>query len=449
MPVNISKFLEEFKSLSLKPPHLDPESANVFFVLKSNETGEKKTFPCHKSELIAAHSVFERLLADVNEMDHGIEIVDASAEAFTEFLEFVHNGRMKFEPCHLEDLLFLSQKYEIPECAEYCVQVCIETMTLQYVCWAYENAIYFGQKILQQTCEKTIRIYAEEIFEFGLHSNCDLSTMARCMKLPLLCSEFDVFRACLSWTKAACARTQGLNPTSIDDLRSPLRELLFKVRFDTIPKETFIENKMLFKQLLKMDELKEIWLLIGGSDTFVSHNFLDKNRRVLQLDWDEDHILPCDRSLNVQTSLDQEIPKLQQIFFRTDRPLLWREFVCGKLSKLDDSSLAEVSMKITIAQHPDKMFFTFDQPKVLFVIEKTLTTESENAVMLPETIIVKPNYKYEIKLEKLEDGRCCTQYVLSRGIISTKDLEIQFDSMPRRQFDCIVTRLHFNQCSFK
>lgn len=441
-----TSFKSRFAKNLFKQLYLNADTADVFFILKSNENGQMEKIPGHKCLMGAAHPVFNAMFFGQLKETGDVEIIDASAEAFKEFLQFFYLNKVTLTPENIGDVLNLAKKYEIRECSKQCGAYLMKTLDIDDMCWGYENALFFEEENLMNFCEKNIQIHTEETFKSNSFLNCDWTTLKRILGLRLLCPEFEVFRACIKWSEAACER-QNLEITSKRSLRVQLKDLLFRIRYENIPNDIFNANINMFRRLFTVNELITISLMVKGSMEMVSETFIP--RTMQSFDWDESEILVCNRVLRHETS-GSELQKYDQTTFKCNQLLLWCKLLCGSLFNCyEQLPFNGMPARVTITQVPNERIFTNLPAKVMFETKIKLSMIEGKLITLPEPIVVKPDYKYEIQIENLSKKSFHSNHLLTREKDFGNNCKIHFlcDSMIDNPRNGLVTCLYFNRLS--
>lgn len=260
-----------------------------------------------------------------------------------------------------------------------------------------------------------------------------------------------VFRAIYDWTVVACKR-KNLDQSVSENLRNKLIDkLLYRIRYDVISWEDFNTNRKLFENLFKTDELIDIRLNLELGNLFqrsgfIIGNTLDRTKfdpRPLQIiQWKDDFTLVCNRTYGV-TRIAYPLQRIERAIFISNKPILWREFICGELSVRNKSSLGEVPVRVTVIQMPNQTFFPNGENKALHTIEVFLSAFKDTLIRLPNPIVVKPQTQYEIKIERLCDRPYYAKYLFDRRK-NVGGVEIEFPNEQLEVDNGLVTAFHFN-----
>lgn len=439
---NLASYVNSKPPSLMKDLYLDVATADVFFDAKSRETGEVESIPAHKCLLIKAAPVFDAMFGGIlRETGSKIDIYDASAEGFKEFLQFFYLNEIQFTTANTIDVLNLAKKYNICELFEKFGHFLINEINIEELCWAYENALFFEHERLTKYCEDVIQTYPEEIFKSGSFQECDRTTLQCILNLPLLCREIHVLNAIYNWSVASCGYN-GLDPT-LKNVRSQLNGLPFQIRYDAIAIEEFGPNiPTLFAKLFDMEELKEIWLCLGG--TLNPNKFTP--RPLQAIEWDDRRTLVCNRTFGL-TGIAYPMQRIDRAIFTSNKPILWRGFVCGERFVYNTLTLGDMPARITVAKRPNEKLFPNALEEILYTANVKLKGFENTTVTMPEPVIVKPKTLYEIRVEKLNDRPYLVKYQFARE--KTMDgVKITFSSDNQLKVDNsrngVVTTFFFN-----
>lgn len=441
---NVTSYANPKPPNLMKELYLDVSTADVFFDVKSRQSGEVESIGAHKCVLIKAAPVFEAMFGGILRETGTIEIFDATAEGFKEFLQFFYLNEIQFTTANTIDVLNLAKKYNIVELFEKFGNFLINEINIDEVCWAYENAIFFEHDPLTKYCEEIIQAYPEEIFQSGSFQECDRTTLQCILNMPLLCREIHVLNAIYNWSVAAC-EYNGSEPT-LTNVRNQLNGIPYQIRYDAISIEEFGLNiQILFAKLFDIEELKEIWLCMGG--TFSPEKFIP--RPLQSIEWDENRTIECNRTFGL-TGIAYPIQNIDRATFSTDKPILWRGFVCGERFVYNKFTSGNLPARITVVKRPNEKLFPNALEEILYTANVTLNGFENTTVTMPEPIIVKPMTLYEIRIEKLKDRPYYVKYQFVREK-KMNGVKISFSSNDQHMVDNtrngVVTTFYFNHIS--
>lgn len=232
-----------------------------------NEDGVRKEIPAHKAVLAAASDVFASMLNGQWKEDNEVEIVDASFDAFMEFLQFLYLPKVNISAENVPEVIYLANKYNLSKCKELCESKIIQKLTLEDVCANLDLALLYDLSNLKDCCLKIISKETSKI----LATDGFLCTSEHSLKSILAlgaidCDEMEMFDASLKWAKHAC-ETKKKDPSIIASIREELGDSLHAIRFGTMKPEEISKciskNDGFFNQF----ELQDLFLTIGSDKT--------------------------------------------------------------------------------------------------------------------------------------------------------------------------------------
>lgn len=127
-----------------------------------------RVFQAHKVVLMARSKVFAAMFQhDTSEKQTGIiTISDCDPDSFHEFLEYLYCG--KLEELSWQNALRLyetSEKYNVLELKMYCVEVLVETMTVEAFCDSVSLADKYDDVKLMSGAQDYFNTHPTEIFK--------------------------------------------------------------------------------------------------------------------------------------------------------------------------------------------------------------------------------------------------------------------------------------------
>ncbi|XP_043287595.1 BTB and MATH domain-containing protein 43-like [Venturia canescens] len=151
---------------SMKALYEKKTLSDVTFVI------DDKELPAHKAVLAVRSEVFEAMfLSEMKEKDTSrVEIVDAKAEIFEEFLKYLYTGELNDLKNKVGEMLFLADKYQVCKLKEMCENcmlrdVC-EKNVAQYLLFADKHCCVTLKKkaldILQNSVDAMRRVIMSE-----------------------------------------------------------------------------------------------------------------------------------------------------------------------------------------------------------------------------------------------------------------------------------------------
>lgn len=200
--------------------YLDPRTSDVCFVF-SEDTDR---VPAHKCILSIVSPVFDAMFYGSMIEKGDVLIVDASASAFREFLQFFYLSKVELTPENIGVVTNLCNKYELNEAMKVCEAPLQMSLRNNEIAWGYEIAYFFELENLKRFCENKIVEYPQEILTSDSFLECSRKSVDAILQLvDSECSAQVIINACMEWAKAECVRdnleadTENLK-TSLGDL---------------------------------------------------------------------------------------------------------------------------------------------------------------------------------------------------------------------------------------
>lgn len=275
--------------------YLNPTMADVYFVFKSDS--KRKLIPAHKCYLVAASDVFEKMFNGSWKEKNEVNIVDASAAAFEEFLQFFYLKQVLLSSKCIADVMNLGKKYNINECFEVCVKFLKDELHSYNVCRAYNLAILYDQLDLKECCETFIHSNAKVVLKSINFLKSKQIVLEHILQMDrLTCSEVELFDAYMYWVKFSSIN----NVLTKKMVTKHLGGLFYKFRFGSMLFSEFASLVSKYSKLFSRDEYSEIIQLIADKK-YQSNSF------------------NCDRRerLEIKESTPKEVPKLSSPLLQT------------------------------------------------------------------------------------------------------------------------------------
>lgn len=248
--------------------HLNDRSSDVYFQFHSVNGVEK--VPAHKCILSAVSPVFDAMFYGPNKQIGDIDIVNASAGAFKEFLQFFYRSQVKLTIENVSEVMNLCKEYLLDDWEVVSMvgtNLCTTMLTVDDMCWAYEFAVLFEMDELKEFCEKKIGENAIKIFQSSSFLNCQRNLLQHILQLNSLnCKESEVFDGCMAWARAQCKQNNNCNGTDTTELRAQLGELFYEIRFGDMTHSEFQERYQLYDGLFSLEEFRDITMMIVNDD---------------------------------------------------------------------------------------------------------------------------------------------------------------------------------------
>lgn len=266
-----------------KELYLKPDKADVHFVFESDER-----IPAHKIILSSASKVFNAMFYGKLKEEGDVEIVDASAEAFKEFLRFFYTNHVKLTIENISEVMYLVQKYDVMDCLSLCANFLLNKVTTENVCSILHSAIMCEQKGLVDLCESEISFHFHEVLKSSAFVKCTRQVLNRFLNMDQFSrNETEVFEACMSWVRTL----SGVDKLTRDIVLTHLGDLFYNIRFGSMSHDEFVKLLQTYGELFSMPECIKILQLISRLE--MQPKLFKCSHRLIA--WDEDQKIQCIR----------------------------------------------------------------------------------------------------------------------------------------------------------
>lgn len=413
--MGISKEMNNFHAASnLQRLYLNDSITDVQFIF--DHDGVSQPISAHKCLLAIASPVFERMFyGDLKEGDT-VEIIDATSEAFIEFLQFFYLDKITLNDDNVAEVMTLADKYDVKGCLNLCAQFLELTLSATTAAWIYELAISFNLNYLAAQCEEKICIETKSVFKSDTFLHCTQSTIRQILKMEhLSCDEIDVFDASMNWAIEACKLAK--EEETIANQMYHLGDCFELIRFPTMTTEDFSKcaDRGVFDASEMIDLLRHLTL---HQELKVATKYPRTPRKGAPAWIKDDTICICDRRSQMQFYRTANIRNDVVVFTVNERILL------GQLSlsifktdfkEKDDSD--NMRNGILTIKHGTNGLTILTQTVQISSISYT-------KIELTKTIVVSPFEEYEIETEwQLEDSdelvlrtQCRPEVMIDGGI---------------------------------
>lgn len=204
-PIQASRELKNYHiNSNLYKLYKNSNITDVHFIF----TDEQKNIAANKCLLAVASPVFERMFYGNLKERGDITIVDATHDAFLEFLQFFYCDKFELSTEHICEVLTLADKYDVAGLINLCVQFLEYYLSDQTVCWVYDLALMFNLSHLinlckEKICSETVSVFASQSF-----LTCGVNILSRILEIDQLsCDEIFVFHRVMEWATEACRKS--------------------------------------------------------------------------------------------------------------------------------------------------------------------------------------------------------------------------------------------------
>ncbi|KAJ6636352.1 BTB/POZ domain-containing protein 6-A [Pseudolycoriella hygida] len=426
-----------FAAKIFRAQYLDEKTADIYFICGS----QRQRVPAHKCILSKASDAFDKMfygpMAEVGD----IQLPDRSPEAFRNFLKFCYFDEVNLNLEHIVEIMDLTNKYCMPECLVVCGNFWAKHLTYDDICFAYHWAIFFGEAEFKKFCEQKICAHPQLVFQSSSFLNCEYTVLEHILELDSMwCEESIVLGACLNWARHACVQT-GSNPKCNENLRSVLKDSLYKIRYGSMTLKEFREHMDTTDGLFSdAKEYEDIIRLLSGSTELKTGRFKANSRfQTSFFTWDEDRALKCEINCNNSS------------VFTCNKSMLLGGFYCTK-----NCQIAQFDMTIIEKSNSWGM----GEGKVIHSQRVTLLNNDETFIEIKKAngekgqmhhIFIRPDCKYQIKFEphNSQPHRSFRKrFSFGRREIRLDDetvLMLKFPQETNIEDRCIINCLKFNR----
>lgn len=249
-------FANHTAKIAINRMYLDTKTADFFFVFDEQDFCWK--VPAHKCVLAVISPVFNTMFYGSMIEKNEVQIVDASAKAFKQFLQFFYSSEVTLTMEEIGDVMNLGKKYEVPNCVDTCSTFLIQRLTMDTVCFGYGLGVLFEQRDLIKFCEQRIQRDPQTIFSSSTFLECDRILLRRILHMNIpSCSDTQKIEACIAWAKAACER-KNVDSTEPKNQRYELGDLFTEMPFQWLRPDEFFALVPQCVDLFSAEGLKEL-----------------------------------------------------------------------------------------------------------------------------------------------------------------------------------------------
>ncbi|XP_055304166.1 kelch-like ECH-associated protein 1B [Sitodiplosis mosellana] len=235
--------------------YLDTKTSDTKFAFKDST----ESVVAHKSILSIGSPVFDAMFYGSLPEETHILIVDASPNAFKEFLQFFYLVEVQLSSEHIFEVANLCKKYEVNDGLELCKSPMEMSLTINNMCSGYSVALLLEMKSTVEFCKREITQKATEILKSANFLECDHKLFENIIQLSSSkCSAMVVVDACMAWAKAECDR-ENLEHTSAN-LKAQLKDTIDCIPFAELNSEEFAWHTKTYERFFDEDELEAIIL---------------------------------------------------------------------------------------------------------------------------------------------------------------------------------------------
>lgn len=237
--------------------------SDVHFRLKK-KSGENVLVPAHKFVMASSSRVFEAMFFGISKKGSIVNIVDVSADAFSEFLQFFYLSEVHLTPKNIAEVCKLIAKYDVPQCIPICGTFLSSTATANNAIPYIELALSFNMSDkLIESIMITIIKNGPAILQSAAFRNCKQFILHLILVLLYDCEEIDILNGAISWATESLVRKGQLNAT-LADVRNELGTCINFIRFPLMTLKEILDCIEKYPNLLSFDEYMDLLQYIAN-----------------------------------------------------------------------------------------------------------------------------------------------------------------------------------------
>lgn len=415
--------------------------ADVNFIFRD----ENQKIPANKCLLAIASPVFQRMFYGDLKESGDINIVDASPEAFIEFLQFFYLDKFELTIENIAEVLTLADKYDVTGLMNLCGIYLEYNLNNESVSWIYELAIMFNMSHLNQLCCDRICLETSAVLATRSFKTCTKLVLTKILDMDALsCDEFLLFTEAMAWAEVACQRS-NIEATAANK-KQELGACFDLIRFPTMTTEEFtrcIANEGLFDA----SEYLSILTYLTLKRQIGEFRYSKQPRNGLPAWVKDKSITVCDRRSLPNLHRPVEVTRDVTVFSVNERVLL------GVLSLSTFRSVGAVETKTGTLSIRRR---NVDEDKVTTITELlnqsvVLSSLSFTKLQLEKPVVVQPFVEYEVQTDwELDDGEALNFRTQCRSeVMVDGGYRFQFHKCDHVAYDNIaeglVARMYFKK----
>lgn len=346
--------------------YLDSEMADVKFVFGVG-TDQVDTVPAHKSILSISSSVFRTMFYGSLPEQGDVPIVDASAAAFKEFLQFFYLDTVELTSEHIVDVSIMCHKYGLTEALKLCEYPLQDSFTIDEICMEYALAMLLEISDTIQFCEQMIQRNADKILKSNSFLDSSREMVDKIIQLVKWeCNTAMIVDAYISWAKTECRR-KNLDETA-ENLKAQLGPSFDRIPFADLDAEQLVQFIASNSNVLSHSDFTEIIQKVS-----IKKQLDEQNRLKLIFD-----------RRNPTRSTSYSGVNLNSTFFMVNRTLWLKEIFSAPLKAGADTSKY---FRVVISAN---------KKTLLDNLPLAPSSSEEGHVVLKQPIKIVPHVQYKI-----------------------------------------------------
>lgn len=138
------------------------KNADIRFIFEDADDIVK--LPAHKEILAASSPTFDAMFNGDLKEEGDVRIVDVSAAAFEEFLQFFYGNQVHLTLDNISEVLYLIEKYDVAKFRSICADFLKLHLTIDDILWGLDLAIKYHLCDLKEYCMSEIQKNHQNVF---------------------------------------------------------------------------------------------------------------------------------------------------------------------------------------------------------------------------------------------------------------------------------------------
>lgn len=426
---------------SVEHLYLAKKCADVYFTFETT-TGVNTRIPAHRNLLGAESDEFEKAFYGEPKQNGDIRVADVSEAAFKEFLQFFYLSDFKLSAEHIADVILLGDKYQVKACIDACEKFLKNDLADENVCTALWLGLLCDRMEMVKICETHIILNTVAVLASDGFLKCNKSVLDHILNMKILsCSEVDVFRACMSWTRVKSRQTELTK--SIVEFH--LGQSFYNIRFASMTIQEFCHLSIEYNSVLSGD-YETITKIIVVPD-FKPDEF-NTNPRIAE--WKLDAIITCERRVKCGPNQKLNLRIQEMTTFSTNEPLMLGSFGCANkihvITGINPSSHHDLRSDLLLeAEFIEARDLNGDEAKVLLKMNARFGMD-DGMVSLTHPILIRPGFFYTIRIGPFPKQHLVCSKMLKSKVRMQPAIVVEFHkNVPNADVEELISTLHFNR----
>lgn len=398
----------------------------------------------HKAVLAADSDVFMEIFFGASNDPNGhssqVHVSDSTEAEFMAFLQYFYLNKVKLTAENVVGVCHLGVKYNVKKCFDDCVQFLLDTLDNENVCCYLALAIRYDQKPLMDRCGTRIMLNTETVFASDGFLASDQLVLSHILTMDVLsCTEVQVFEACMAWVKAKI----GSDDLSIELVDAHLGDSYYANRLASMTMEQLCMLQERYASVLTRD-------FIGIAKAIVQPQLhtskFSKDPRHAK--WSAENAIECHCTVDDDYDYfsshyeeDRELNATEVTKFSVNKPMILGGFSCIQLS--DWGCEMHPSDEMTEIEVTEANDLSGTSCKTLSTMKVALDLNEAN-ILMPHTVLIRPDFFYEIRIGPLSRYGCSPTY-LKTEIHLDSDIKVEFHKSNNDDYATCVGIIRFNE----